>query len=354
MQRQLIRGAACNRVNDTDAVVQRPIFLRAEWFSLLDRYVRNSDGMTRTMCLHDSTHTGAYLPVYEERSGGGRELHSLSNFYSPSFQLLGDRVLNAADHLAFVQKFKRYFACFDHIDLVPLLGDEARYWRDAFQQIGFRGFIYDYSSNWYHDGITGLDAFWQVRPTRLRNTIRKKTDKLYKDDGFIVDVVNPTSKLDLWRYLAHYHQVYFSSWKCAEPFPSFIDAIAEYAWSTGELRLGMAYHCDTPIASQIWFVCAKTAYIFKLAYRPEYSRHSIGTILSKKLFDHVIEKDGVTCIDYLTGNDPYKADWMNKCRKLYGIQLCNPRRIRGGVSVLQNTASRWSKRFWDGSILKSS
>ena len=354
MRRRLIRGVACKGVNDIDATAQRPIFLRDEWFSMLDQYVRYSDGMTRTLCLRDSADVKVHLPVYEERSGGGQGLHSLTNFYSPSFHLLGERVLNAADHSAFVQQFERYFSCFDHVDLVPLLREEARYWRDAFQRIGFHGFIYDYSSNWYHDGIVNLDAFWQARPTRLRNTIRKKTEKLFKHDGFVVDVVTTTSKLDLWRYLAHYHQVYFSSWKRAEPFPAFIDAVAEYAWSTGELRLGMAYHFDVPIASQIWFVCAKTAYIFKLAYRPEYSRHSIGTILSKTLFEHVIETDGVTCIDYLTGNDPYKADWMSKCRKLYGIQLCNPRRIRGGAGALKNAASQWSKRLWDRGHPKSS
>lgn len=339
MQRRLTRTATCKGAAAITPNAHVPIFLRNEWFSLFDQYIRHSDGATRYLSLCNSSGIEAQLPVYEEMSGGIRELRSLTNFYSPFFQLIGDGVLNADDHHAFVQRFKRYLTRFDRIDLVPLMERDAFYWKRAFAGLGFRGFIYSYSTNWYQDGIAGLNSYWAARPSRLLNTIKKKTDKLARQHGFTVGIVDPKNKLELWRYLGHYHQVYFSSWKQAEPYPAFIDAIAEYAWARGELRMGMAYHEGIPVAAQIWFVCSGTAYIFKLAYCPSYARFSVGTILSKALFDFVIANDKVTCIDYLTGNDRYKADWLSKKRNLYGIQLCNSNTLRGSIYALGNSLS---------------
>lgn len=329
------------------------IFLRHEWFALFDKYVRWSDGQTLNLCLRDSGRTVAQLPVYKSRSEAFRGLHSLTNFYSPFFRMLGEGPLDASIHLAFVNKYRRYLTRFDRIDFVPVFESDLHYWNEAFSSIGFRGFSYYYSTNWYHDGITDFDAFWSARPTQLRNTVKRKSEKLAKQKRFSIAVVSPASKLELWEYLGHYHQVYYSSWKRAEPYPAFIDAVVEYAWKTGELRLGMAYFGDIPVAAQIWFVCGATAYIFKLAYRPEYSRYSVGTLLSKVMFEYVIEKDRVACIDYLTGNDRYKKDWMSANRMVYGLQLCNQKTSKGTFFLLRNTISKVSRSFIKRQPIKS-
>ena len=47
------------------------------------------------------------------------------------------------------------------------------------------------------------------------------------------------------------------------------------------------------------------------------------------LVEHVVEKDGVHHIDYLTGNDQYKKDWMSEARRMYTLTLTNPRSGKG-------------------------
>lgn len=342
-QRLMNRDVWCGSKSD-EHDAQRLIFLRRAWYDLFDRFVRYSDGNTLSLCLRDQGRISAYLPLYQETTSRSRRLHSLTNFYSPVFQLQGEKPPGMGDHARFVDEHRRFLRHFSRIDLLPLSESEATCWRDAFASIGFRGFIYEQSKNWYHDGIQDLESFWAQRPSRLKNTIRRKTEKLIKTGGYELGVMVPKTRRELDGYLAHYHRVYFSSWKRAEPYPAFIDAIAAYAWERGELRMGMAYHGQEPVAGQLWFVCGKTAFIFKLAHRPEYSRMSVGTILSKRMFDHVIEADGVNYIDFLTGDDNYKADWMNRQRTLYGIQLCNPGTLDGVVSTLRNSASRAYRR----------
>lgn len=53
----------------------------------------------------------------------------------------------------------------------------------------------------------------------------------------------------------------------------------------------------------------KTASIYKLAYQDKFADLSVGSILTARLMQHVIDIDGVTHVDYLTGDDAYKRDW---------------------------------------------
>lgn len=322
-----------------------PIFLRPKWFELFDKYVRYSDGKTRILGLRQADRVVAELPVYLDRSKRLRTLHSLTNFYSPAFRLQSSMMPDAQTYLEFVKKFYCYFACFDRINMVPLLPADAFDFRDAFSEIGFHAFIYRHSTNWYHDEITSFGTFWTARPSRLKNTLTKKSSKLAKIGGFSIRLVFPDSRLELWKYLGHFHQVYSASWKRPEPYPAFLDAAIQYAWERNELRLGLAYHNNVPVAAQVWFVCGTTAYIFKLAYRREYAQYSIGSLLSKNLFEYVIREDQVSCIDYLTGNDLYKKDWMAKKRPLYGIHVCNPNTWRGAFTGMGNQLSRVYRRI---------
>ncbi|MCB1774505.1 MAG: GNAT family N-acetyltransferase [Gammaproteobacteria bacterium] len=347
MTGRIIRREACCLDSDVQQKLNTdlPVFLRPDWYDMFDRFVRQSDGNTVSLCLRDDAGSGGYLPLYEAKGGLTRCLYSLTNFYSPAFDLVGVENPRREDYEHFVRRFRRYFARFELIDFSPLTEQQAEAWRHAFATIGFQGFVYRKSTNWYHDGVTDLAGYWEARPSRLRNTFKRKAEKLRKSGGFEVGVVAPGSEIALWEYLAHYHRVYYSSWKRAEPYPAFIDAIAEYAWKLGELRMGMAYHEGEPVAGQIWFVCGRKAYIFKLAHRPEYSKYSVGTILSKAMFDHVIDVDRVEYIDFLTGDDGYKADWMNGRRGLFGIQLCNSRTLGGAAYAARNVVSGWYKRL---------
>jgi CelD/BcsL family acetyltransferase involved in cellulose biosynthesis len=78
------------------------------------------------------------------------------------------------------------------------------------------------------------------------------------------------------------------------------------------------------VAAQFWTVEAGTAFIHKLAHREEAKPLSAGTTLTAALFEHVIDRDKVDVVDFGTGNDPYKRDWMEDVRPRYRLDMFRP------------------------------
>ena len=79
-----------------------------------------------------------------------------------------------------------------------------------------------------------------------------------------------------------------------------------------------------PVAAQFWTVENGVALIHKLAHDERHMQASPGTLLSAALFQHVIDVDHVDRIDFGTGNDAYKAEWMEAVRPRYRLELFWP------------------------------
>jgi CelD/BcsL family acetyltransferase involved in cellulose biosynthesis len=90
--------------------------------------------------------------------------------------------------------------------------------------------------------------------------------------------------------------------------------LAEAEGAAGRRRLAVAASEGKPVAAQLWTVENGVAWIHKLAHDEGAKRHSPGTLLSHALFCHVIDVDGVHEVDFGTGNDGYKRDWMEQVR----------------------------------------
>jgi CelD/BcsL family acetyltransferase involved in cellulose biosynthesis len=97
--------------------------------------------------------------------------------------------------------------------------------------------------------------------------------------------------------------------------------MAEHEARAGNLRLGLATLDDRPAAAQLWTVSNRVAYIHKLAYDSDLRELSPGTLLSREMFRHAIDIDGVSKIDYGTGDDGHKAAWMDQSAPLDTIRL---------------------------------
>ena len=95
--------------------------------------------------------------------------------------------------------------------------------------------------------------------------------------------------------------------------------------------MGIARHQGEPVAAQFWSVEGGTAYIHKLAYDSERRHLSAGTTLSAALFEHVIDRDGVDLVDFGTGSDSYKRDWMDTERPRYALTCIDWRQPRGAA-----------------------
>ena len=174
------------------------------------------------------------------------------------------------------------------------------------------------------------DAYLAGRPGPLRTTLKRKTGKVETRIFRIFDA-------DAW---TDYEDIYAESWKPSEGSPDFLRAFAQAEGAAGRLRLGVAYGDGRAIAAQMWTVEGGTAFIHKLAHREAAKPLSPGTVLSAALFREVIDADGVDLIDFGTGNDGYKRDWMEEVRPRYRLDLIRPEAPRNWPFLARHALKR--------------
>lgn len=153
-------------------------------------------------------------------------------------------------------------------------------------------------------------------PGQLRTTLKRKTKKVQTRVLTHFDA-------DVWQ---DYEDIYAESWKPEEGSPKFLRSFAEAEGAAGRLRLAVAHAADgshdgKAIAAQMWTVEGGTAWIHKLAHRESAKPLSPGSVLSAALFEHVIDRDRVELVDFGTGDDPYKRDWMEEIRTRYRLDM---------------------------------
>ncbi|MFT4056999.1 MAG: GNAT family N-acetyltransferase [Novosphingobium sp.] len=164
----------------------------------------------------------------------------------------------------------------------------------------------------------GFDEYLAFRPGKLRTTLKRKTGK-------VTTRVLTHFDAEAWR---EYEAIYAESWKPEEGSPAFLRAFAVAEGTAGRLRLALAHAVDAPegpaIAAQMWTVEGGTAFIHKLAHREAAKPLSPGSVLTAALMRHVIEIDQVDLVDFGTGDDPYKQDWMEEQRPRYRLDIFRP------------------------------
>jgi CelD/BcsL family acetyltransferase involved in cellulose biosynthesis len=98
--------------------------------------------------------------------------------------------------------------------------------------------------------------------------------------------------------------------------------------AAGRLRLGLASIDGQPVAAQLWTIEDDLAFIHKLAHDPAAAAHSPGTVLTHALFAMAFDEDQVDFIDFGTGDDPYKRDWMELSDVRHRLEAYHPRAVR--------------------------
>ena len=309
-------------------------FLDHKWFRIFEAQVAPHIGEPRWMCLRDGPANYALLPMLERQTGNTRLLTSMSNYYSPYFDLLTEAHYKEP-YKHFVEAFSEVLKTYDVIELSPLTPKVSNGFRAAFRHLGWHCHRYPLSVNWREKDISNFQKYWANRPGQLRQAVTRKTKKVDKvPHRWVITSDTPTDT-----QLADYHRVYYHSWKPREPYPCFIDDLVAEFSATSELTLGLLYIDERPVAAQIWMIRGEVAFIYKLAYDPAYQELSPGTLLSARLFEYAISSRGVTTIDYLTGNDGYKKQWTSERRRLFGLQIANPETFRGIRSAVRNRLS---------------
>jgi hypothetical protein len=234
-------------------------------------------------------------------------------WYSLRFGLVGDPA--GAEPIARTLR-KRL----SRLEIAPLQG--PRDLAAAFRRAGWIVFLSHATVSWRAD-TAGQDfaAYWAARPGQLRNTAQRKA----KAAGLEIELHRHFDAA-AW---AAYEEVYAASWKPEEGSPAFLRSLAEQEGEAGRLRLGIARKDGRPLAAQLWTVDGGTAWIHKLAYREESRSLSPGTVLSMAMFRAALDEDRVERIDYGTGDDGYKRDWMDERGILWRLEAFNPASLAG-------------------------
>jgi len=284
-------------------------FARPSWFALLE-----AAGMKPMVALA-SNGTGVIgLPLMDN----GGNLSALTNWYAFTFADL--RTPNAPPEL--LAALTRDLAKRAHrIDLSKLAEEDrtlARF-RTAFAASGW--LVYAEPCDINHVlPLNGRNyaAYLADRPGQLRTTLKRKAKKVEVSLAAQFDPVD-------W---AAYEAIYATSWKPEEGDPAMLRAFAQSESAAGRYRFALAWHDGEAVAAQFWTVDGNTAFIHKLAHSEDAKSLSPGTTLSAALFEHVIDVDGVQMVDFGTGDDPYKRDWMEQVRtrwRLTCVRRENPR-----------------------------
>lgn len=181
-----------------------------------------------------------------------------------------------------------------------------------------------------------FERYLRTRPGALRTTLNRKQSRVSTE-------VLATFDAAAWDA---YEEIYRASWKPAEGSPAFLRAFAIEEGTAGRLRLGIARIDGQPVAAQMWTVEGETAFIHKLAHRQDARALSPGTVLTAALMRHVIDTDRVALVDFGTGDDPYKRDWMEDTRTRHRLELLRPSSprnwpimIRAGMRKLARTGN---------------
>ncbi len=325
------------------------VFSTRAWFETLSRF--GIEPSTEVLLASVTRRDGGpevYLPLQFKRSspsavfGGATE--SLSNYYSSLYAPIGPDT--AYDAEAFVAVFRRLSAsgvnC-NVVDLHPLDADGAfhRGARAALTQLGYWTDSYFCFGNWYLEvGGRSFEPYLQSLPSRLRNTIRRSRKKLDLSGPWAFELHTDAGP-ELDRAISDFQAIYAQSWKQPEPFPAFVGALCNMAARLGWLRLGVLSVAGKPAAAQIWLHRQGRSLIFKLAHDEQFKHLSAGSVLMAELMRHSIDNDKAIEVDFLTGDDSYKADWMSHRRERVGLLGFRRASPQGMASALRHFAGRW-------------
>ena len=282
-------------------------FDRIEWW----RNLADNCGILPLFAIASDGRERAVLPLQRR----GLQLIALGNWYNFTVRPL---FTPGADKAALLTALARDLAGQAPMLLFAPLPDdqgEATLTAQSFKAAGWTVFREKCDNN-HVLAVEGRSyaEYLAARPGQLRTTLKRKAGK-------VRTVLTSQFDPDLWD---HYAAVYAASWKPSEGSLPFLRRFAEEEGAAGRLRMALAYVDADPVAAQFWTVELGTAYIHKLAHTEAAKPLSPGTTLSAALFEQVIDHDHVDLIDFGTGNDGYKRDWMEAVRPRYRLDCYRP------------------------------
>ena len=338
------------------------IFFSQPWLRNLAQHGLDDGELLKIYVVSDGDGVQGILPmrysVHQHMGHSLRRIEALANYYTSLFRPVLRKGKEQAVLLTLFKVLAKDRQRFDVVDFHPLAQDDPLFaWmKIAMQRAGMLVQTYFCFGNWYLkvDGRS-YQEYYETFPSQLKNTLKRKTKQFEANVSTRIEIFTRIEEVD--KAIAAYEKVYHSSWKVPEPHPQFMPGLIRFCAELGWLRLGVAYVEAEPVAAQVWIVHEGIAAIYKLAYDEKYAKLSAGSILTSKLMEYVIEVDKVHEVDYLTGDDAYKKDWMSHRRERWGVVAYNLRTVNGwaygvtylGWGLIKKMRARW-RRFFSKTI----
>ena len=323
-----------------DKSARENVFFSRPWFENLVATALKADQSMLLVCVVQEEKMLAIFPLIQQSDGHWESLsHTYSSLYS---LLLVENKQSENDHQTIMACLVKGFIQlpFHTLRLKPFDENDRHVLglQQSMESLGIschRGFRF---FNW-SCAIQGqtFEDYMAKRPGRVRNTIARKQRKLEREQNYEIRLFIDEG---VQQAMLDYYVVFKASWKAKELSGDIMDGLIERFAKRGWLRLAVLYIENQPVAAQLWFVVHGKASIFRLAYDEAWERYSPGSILTKFLMEHVIDHDKVDEIDFLTGNERYKQDWMSE-RKARWEMVCanNPKRMSKPYQFIQNLKS---------------
>ena len=316
------------------------------WYQNLASNGLPADSCVRFYVLSRNHVPVAALPVLMHNVPS-RAVSALSSFYTTLFApaLAGTEGTPALTRL--IQAVIAGNGPLQRLEFAPMdpLGRAMGCLRAALRANGMVTFDYFCHGNWFLPVNCDWSSYLQQREGGVRSTVRRMERKLMAERARVEIISDP---LDVERCIAAFDHVYGRSWKRPEPYPGFMPGLIRLCAARGWLRLGLVSLAGQAIAVQLWIVANGRAEVYKLAYDESFKAFAPGTVLTARLLQHVLEVDKVSEVDYLIGDDSYKAQWMTQRRERWGLLAFNPRTAAGLRGCLRESAGRVLKaaRTW--------
>lgn len=326
---------------------QRHIEFGADWHANLVDAVYAHEPQTHEVRLHVLRHHDrvlAVLPTVTHAGAIGREVSALSNYYTAIYApALADDV-EADDLLPLTRALRKGGARAAAYRFAPMdpASREFALLKRALALAGLSSHAYFAFGNWYEPVRQNWADYLKDRSGQVRSTIKRNAKKFAAEGGRL-EIVQGGEALEA--AVAAYQAVYAQSWKVPEPYPDFVPGLIRLCAKRGWLRLGLAWLGEKPVAAQIWIVANGRADIYKLAYDEAHKALAPGTLLTALLMEQAIDVDGVREIDYLIGDDPYKAAWMSQRRERFGLIAYDPLTPRGLLGLARQAVGEALRRL---------
>jgi len=270
-----------------------------------------------------------------------RTLESMDNYYSCGFGPVCSATPGKEDFDSLCAATQEVLQDYDMLRIAPI-DRGTQFARSLAEVLDEKRFASHWSlafGNWFAD-VSGLDyaAYLKRAPSTFPSTCEKRRVSFIRRKVGEIEIAQSTDGLQ--RNIDAYEAVYRSSWKVQEAYPRFVPGLIRLAAEHGWLRLGILRVAGEAAAAQLWFVVNGRALIYKVAYDERFAKLSVGSILTCEMIRHVIDEDHVVELDFLSGDDPYKAKWMFERRERHTLWAYNLARPRGAASYARHLAGR--------------